>query len=261
MGTDEAFFEDEAHQQMLLNLYNERSNIYDEEDEGEVDLTSEALSIWQSAIDANPALKATVEGLPNVIYATRHHEPEGRDPEGVLVYLRTPDGTDALAWVDQAGNSVTQSQMRILRIARCSIDTEAQPRHPQHHDLVQRGSQIILEQEKSIGGQLGNRRSAARRTYERLDSHIQKMEREQPLLTVGSDWIALKKAFEELYQYPLRQSAIAKLNQELRVGITDEALAKIVVFLRENDALCIVEPEDAPRDAQIICSMGLFQEK
>lgn len=258
VGTDEAFFEDEAHQQMLLNLYNERSNIYDEDEEGEVDLTSEALSIWQSAVDANPALKATVEGLPNVIYATRHHEPEGRDPEGVLVYLRTPDGTDALAWVDQAGNSVTQSQMRILRIARCSIDTEAQPRHPQHHDLVQRGSQIILEQEKSIGGQLGNRRSAARRTYERLDSHIQKMEREQPLLTVGSDWVALKKAFEELYQYPLRQSAIAKLNQELRVGITDEALAKIVVFLRENDALCIVEPEDTPRDAQIICSMGLL---
>ena len=261
VGTDESFFEDEAQQQMLLNLYNESSNIYDEEDDGEVDLTSEALSIWQSATDANPALKSIVEGLPNVIYATRHHEPDVRDPEGVLVYLRTPDGTDALAWVDKDGNSVTQSQMRILRIARCNINTEAQPRHPQHHELVQRGGQLILDQERSVGGQLGNRRSAARRTYERLDSHIQKMEREQPLLTSGPDWAALKKAFEELYQYPLRQSAIAKLNKELRAGISDEDLARTVVFLRENDALCIVEPEDTPRDAQIICSMGLFQGK
>ncbi len=69
-----------------------------------------------------------------------------------------------------------------------------------------------------MGGQLGNRRSALRRTYERLDSHIQKMKREQPLLTSGPDWAALKKAFENLYQYPLRQSAIAKLNKELRIG-------------------------------------------
>jgi hypothetical protein len=56
---------------------------------GRLFATSEALSIWQSAIDANPALKSMVEGLPNVIYATRHYEPEGRDPEGVLVYLQS----------------------------------------------------------------------------------------------------------------------------------------------------------------------------
>jgi superfamily II DNA or RNA helicase len=260
VGTDEAFFEDEQQRQMLLDLYNERSGIYDEEEDGEVDLTSEALSIWQSAIDANPKLKHLIEQLPNVTFATRHHEPDGRDPEGVLVYMRTPDGTDALAWVDKDGNSVTQSQMRILRMARCNIDTEAQPRNSHHHDLVRRGSEIILEQEKSIGGQLGNRRSAKRRTYERLDSYIQMMEREQPLLASGPDWESLKKAFEELYQYPLRQTAIAKLNKELRAGINDEDLARLVVFLRDNDAFCIVEPDETPRDAQIICSMGLFQE-
>ena len=259
VGTDEAFFEDEQQRQMLLDLYNERSGIYDEEEDGEVDLTSEALSIWQSATDANPQLKNIVERLPNVTFATRHHEPDGRDPEGVLVYMRTPDGTDALAWVDKDGNSVTQSQMRILRMARCSIDTEAQPRNPHHHDLVQRGTQIILDQEKSVGGQLGNRRSAKRRTYERLDSHIQMMEREQPLFTSQPEWESLKKAFEELYQYPLRQSAIAKLNKELRAGISDEDLARLVVFLRDNDAFCIVEPDETPRDAQIICSMGLFK--
>ncbi len=258
VGTDEAFFEDDTQQSFLLDLYNERSGVYDDDEDGEVDLTSEALSIWQNAIDANPALKQLVENLPNVVYATRHHEADGRDPEGVLVYMRTPDGTDALDWVDKAGNNVTQSQMRILRMARCSIDTPAQPRHPLHHDLVQQGAQSILAQEQRVGGQLGNRRSAKRRTYERLDSHIQNMEKNNPLLARGAEWEALKKAFEELYKYNLRQSAIAKLNKELRAGISDDDLARLVVFLRENDALCIVETEDTPRDAQIICSMGLF---
>jgi superfamily II DNA or RNA helicase len=116
VGTDEAFFEDEQTREMLLNLYNERSGVLDEAEEGDVDLTSEALQIWQSAIDANPALKGIIEKLPDVVYSTREHEPTGsvRDsgtesnPEGVLLYLRTDGGTDALAWIDKDGNSVTQ---------------------------------------------------------------------------------------------------------------------------------------------------------
>ena len=148
VGTDEAFFEDEQTREMLLNLYNERSGVLDEADEGEVDLTSEALQIWQSAIDANPELKGIIETLPDVVYSTREHEPTGSDPEGVLLYLRTDSGTDALSWVDKNGNSVTQSQMRILRMARCSIDTPPLPRHPQHHELVTRGAELIAEQTK-----------------------------------------------------------------------------------------------------------------
>lgn len=109
VGTDEAFFEDEEQREALHHLYNEKSGILDEEDEGDVDLTSEALQIWQSAIDARPELKGMIEKLPDVVFATRDHEPSGYDPEGVLVYLRTPEGTDALAWVDKEGNSVTQS--------------------------------------------------------------------------------------------------------------------------------------------------------
>jgi SNF2 family DNA or RNA helicase len=121
VDTDEAFFEDEQAREMLLNLYNERSGVLDEAEDGDVDLTSEALQIWQSAIDANPALKGIIEKLPDLVYSTREHEPRGTDPEGVLLYLRTDSGTDALAWVDKDGNSVTQSQMRILRMAGAAL--------------------------------------------------------------------------------------------------------------------------------------------
>ena len=259
VGTDEAFFEDEAQHQLLTNLYHEKSDILDEEEEGEVDLTSEALQIWQNAVDANPQLKGIVEGLPNVVYSTRRHESTVFDPEGVLVYLRTPSGTDALAWVDKDGNSVTQSQMRILRTARCSTDTPAIPRHPNHHELVQKGTQLIAEQERSVVGQLGSRRSAASRAYERLTAYALDVEINFPVLALGPEWEFLKRAIEEIYSYPLRQNAIAKLNREFKAGISDEQLAKLVVFLRENDALCVIHPEDEPREAQIICSMGLFE--
>ena len=259
VGTDEAFFEDEQAREMLLNLYNERSGVLDEADEGDVDLTSEALQIWQSAIDANPALKGMIEKLPDVVYSTREHQPTGSDPEGVLLYLRTDSGTDALAWVDKGGNSVTQSQMRILRMARCSFDTPPLPRHPQHHTLVTRGAELITEQTKTVAGTLGNKRSAAARTYDRLMAYTQYVRETTPLLAMGTEWENLERAIEEINQHPLKQNAIARLNREFKAGISDEQLAKLVTFLREHDALCVINPEERRDGAQIICSMGLFQ--
>ncbi|MEM9121028.1 MAG: helicase-related protein [Cyanobacteria bacterium P01_F01_bin.56] len=259
VGTDEAFFEDEAQRELLTNLYHEKSDILDEEDEGEVDLTSEALQIWQNAVDANPKLKGIIEGLPNVVYSSRVHEPSVFDPEGVLVYLRTSAGTDALAWVDKEGNSVTQSQMRILRTARCSIDTPGVSRHANYHELVQVGSQLIAKQEMSVVGQLGSPRSATSRAYERLTAYVREIETDFPVLATGPDWESLKRAIDEIYSFPLRQNAIAKLNREFKAGIDDEQLAKLVIFLRENDALCVINPDDEHRDAQIICSMGLVK--
>jgi superfamily II DNA or RNA helicase len=259
VGTDEAFFEDEQAREMLLNLYNEQSGVLDETEEGEVDLTSEALQIWQSAIDANPALKGMIEKLPDVVYSTREHEPTGSDPEGVLLYLRTDSGTDALAWVDKDGNSVTQSQMRILRMARCSIDTPTLPRHPQHHELVTRGAERIAEQTKTVAGTLGNKRSAAARTYDRLMAYTQHVRETTPLLAMGTEWENLERAIEEINQHPLKQNAIARLNREFKAGISDEQLAKLVTFLREHDALCVITSGEQREVTQIICSMGLFR--
>ena len=259
VGTDEAFFEDDQTREILSNLYNERSGVLDEADEGEVDLTSEALQIWQSAIDANPKLKGIIENLPDVVYSTREHEPTGADPEGALLYLRTDNGTDALTWVDREGNSVTQSQSRILRMARCSIDTPALPCHPQHHDLVARGAELIAEQTKTVEGTLGNTRSAASRTYDRLMGYAQEIRESTPLLATGTEWESLGRAIEEINKYPLKQNAIAKLNRELRSGIGDEQLARLVMFLREHDALCVINAEESGEGAKIICSMGLFR--
>jgi hypothetical protein len=145
VGTDEAFFEDDVNEQMMLDLYHEKSAILDGDEDNEVDLTSEAYQIWKNATDDNLALKKTIENLPNVIYSTRTHIPTTTQPEGVLLYMKTAEGNDALAWIDREGNSVTQSQFEILRMARCEPETKAIARYSQHHDLVKRGAELIAE--------------------------------------------------------------------------------------------------------------------
>ena len=253
VGTDEAFFEDESDEQTILDLYHEKSGILDGEADSEVDLTSEAYQIWKNAIDADPALKPTIENLPPVIYSTRAQTPTPGPPEGVLVYMKTPEGNDALALIDREGKSITQSQLTILRLAQCEPETSAIPKDPDHHKLVSDGVKHILAEEKSSGGQLGRPSGARFRTYERLKRHTQAV---KGTLFASQD---LMNAIDLIYRHPLRQTATDQLNRQLKSGVDDHQLADLVVALYQDDRLCWVHDAEASREPQIICSMGLFQ--
>ncbi|BDI15630.1 hypothetical protein ANSO36C_14320 [Nostoc cf. commune SO-36] len=251
VGTDEAFFEDDDAR-VILDLYNEKSGVLDGEEDTEVDLTSEAFQIWKKATDGNPGLKKTIEEMQNVVYSTRAHTPQPVQPEGVLLYMKTTEGNDSLIYVDRDGNSVTQSQLAVLRVAACEESTPAIPRDKQHHELVNKGAELIAEEEKNAGGQLGRPSGARFRSYERLKSYVHEM---KGTLFVSEE---LLKAIDEIYRYPLRQSAIDTLNRQLRSGINNQQLAELVVALRMDDRLCIVTEELEKREPQIICSLGLF---
>ncbi|MBN3949293.1 MAG: NgoFVII family restriction endonuclease [Nostoc sp. NMS7] len=251
VGTDEAFFEDDDAR-VILDLYNEKSGVLDGEEDTEVDLTSEAFQIWKKATDGNPGLKKTIEEMENVVYSTRAHTPQPMQPEGVLLYMKTTEGNDSLIYVDRDGNSVTQSQLAVLRVAACEESTPAISKDKQHHELVQKGAELIAEEEKNAGGQLGRPSGARFRSYERLKGYVEDM---KGTLFVSDE---LLKAIDEIYRYPLRQSAIDTLNRQLRSGINNQQLAELVVSLRIDDRLCIVTEEMDKREPEIICSLGLF---
>ena len=251
VGTDEAFFEDERERQNLVDLYHEKAGILDGDAETEVDLASYAYQIWKNAIDNFSELQGTIPDLPPVVYSTRPHQATDTKPHGALVYLRTAQGNDALAWVDKDGKNVTESQFEILKAAECSPETPASVRQENHHDLVRRGVGHIAAEEKSVGGQLGRPSGARFRTYERLKRYAEQVKGtlfETPQLA---------KVIEEIYRFPLRQSATDTLNRQLRAGIADDKLAGLVMELRDYDRLCIVHEEEQSDEPLIICSLGL----
>jgi len=253
VGTDEAFFEDEREKQKLLDLYHEKAGILDGDADSEVDLASYAYQIWKNATDKSPDLKTAIEALPEVVYSTKPFAAADKKPPGVLVYLRTAEGNDALAWVDKDGNNVTQSQFEILRAAECLPDTPALPRQDRHHTLVKKGVELIVAEEKTVGGQLGRPSGARFRTYERLKRYADQIK--------GTlfDTPQLAKTIEEIYRFPLRQSATDTLNRQLRSGISDDKLTDLVIALRDDDRLCIVHEEEQSHEPQIICSLGLSE--
>ncbi|BCB97072.1 hypothetical protein JZK55_19940 [Dissulfurispira thermophila] len=253
IGTDEAFFEDERHDDVIRDLFTEKSDVLDDPEDEEVDLASYAYQVWKNACDIKPELKNKIPDLPNVVFSTKPISTisAGTKSTGVMVYVRTADGNDALAWLDEDGNIVTESQYEIFRAAECSPDTPALQRLENHHELVKSAVQYIHKEHPLTGGQLGRPTSARRRAYEKLKDYAQKIS--------GTlfDIKTLHLAIDAIYERPLTEYARDLINRELRVGISDERLAELIITLYEEDRLCVQREDTSVSEPMIICSLGI----
>ncbi len=258
VGTDEAFFEDEEAN-TIRDLYTERQGVLDDSDD-EVDLASYAWQVWKQATRDNPDLARIVEALPPVVYSAKAFTQDsvrfpllGLDAVngGALVYVKSPEGNDHLAWVGPNGKTVTESQFTVLRVAECLADTPAVPRLENHHDLVANGLLLAVSQDKAVGGGLGRPSSPRSRAYERLKPYAT----EQMKTLFRDD--ELERALDDVYQRPLLETAADLLNRLMRSGVNDEELAGAVKSLREEGRLTYTEDDTTLRDPRVVCSMGL----
>jgi len=261
VGTDERFFEDEKLEHVSIgDLFTEKSGILDDPEDNEVDLASLAYQIWKNASDLDPSLRKTIPDLANVVFSTKSltdvpPRPEGshgiKPATGVMVYVRTADGTDALAWVDETGKTVTESQHEILRAAACEPSTPALQRLTNHHELVKKSTEMIQAEHRSTGGELGRPGSARRRLYELLKDYATSVK--------GSlfDTRLLHNVLDAIYESPLTESSRDLINRELRAGSSEEKLSELAIALHEEDRLCLRRDDVASREPHIICSMGI----
>lgn len=247
VGTDEAFFEDDGEVQALQNLYHEKAGALDDPADDEVDLSSYAWQIWNNAVKDDETLRKRIETLPNVVYSTKGKA----EQDGVLVYLRTAEENDALAWLAPDGKVVTESQLDILRAAACGPEAPALPAAENHHDLVKQAVAKLVEQERSIGGNLGRPSGPRARAYDRL-----KRLAEARKATLFPDH-ELEAAVDDIYRRPLKEAAADTLRRLLKSGVRDEDLAEQVKILREEGKLVQDDEESARNEPQIICSLGL----
>ena len=111
----------------------------------------------------------------------------------------------------------------------------------------------IIKDEKSFGGALGRPSGARFRTYERIKRFVDQNE--------GTFWVSkdLLKALDDIYRYPMREGARDVLNRQLKAGIQDQQLAELVVSLRAEDRLSIIEEDkiEESKEPHIICSLGI----
>jgi superfamily II DNA/RNA helicase len=255
IGTDEVFFEDDSDRTTLENLYNERSGILDDDEENDVDLTSEAYQVWKNATDNDQSLRRTIESLPNFAYSTL--TPRSSRNNGTVVLMQTSENNNILVKVNSNGELMDHSQTNIFRSIACEENTESTGHHPRHHELVRKAAEIVVKEENNAGGQLGGARSTRLRTYERLMEY--QLKRNSELDDFES--MELQRAIDELYKYPLRNGAKRRLSSLLNNKLTsDHKLVDILLELYRDGRLCLNDDESEQQEPQLICSLGIIED-
>lgn len=250
VGSDEVFFE--GNEQNLRDMFNEKSGALDDDDDGDVDLSSHAYQIWKNAIDANPKLKKIIPALSNVVYSTKATTDALQN--GVITYAKTHNDFDVLTWLDANGNIISQSQKRILNAMACEADTPCVAPHDNHHELVAQAIDNINNETTSIGGILGNRFS----TRYRITTLLEKYYQNPPNLFFSQESKEqLKLAIDDIYNYPLLESAKFTLGRMLKNSTSDD-IVECVLEMRRNLSFCRIEEDKGiNKEPAIICSMGL----
>ena len=153
---------------------------------------------------------------------------------------------------------MTESIGAIFRAAECGPETPALPRDDRHHPLVATGVAHIVKETQALGGQLGPKRGARAKLYDRLSAYAAAQTGQ--LALDAPDLEQVKRAIDDIYQLPLRQAATDTVNRLLRTGATDATLARAVVGLRDDDQLS-VPTDDAGerREPKIVCSLALVE--
>jgi hypothetical protein len=171
----------------------------------------------------------------------------------VITYHRNSHNYEVLTWLDENAKVISQSQSRILKAAECSLDTPALPRIEKHYELVEASVKLAEADAKNTGGQLGNQTGARFRCYMILKRYHESVK------NTLFDMEALKKTIDDIYKFPLRESAREMINRRLKLNITDEELAELTLRLRDENRLCVIDPNKATslEIPQIICSMGM----
>ena len=198
------------------------------------------------------ALQKIIPELPPVVYSTKPHQPTARQARRRARLSAHRRGQRRLAWVDSGRQQRHRVAVRDPQGRRVRADTPALPRHEHHHDLVRKG----VEHDRRRGEV---RRRPTRPAVRRALPHLRAAQalRRAGARARSSTSPSSRKAIEEIYRYPLRQSATDTLNRQLRAGIADDKLAELVMALRDEDRLCIIHEEEQTHEPQIICSLGL----
>lgn len=246
IGTDERFFDEKVYEE-LRDLYTEKAHVLDDSDDGDVDVTSYALQVWNSASEAD---RKRAQELPDQVYTSRTNDTD--TPDGAIVFARVHDAagrSDRLLRLDRSGAPLEHSLATIFDQLRCDRNTPS-IHDPHVLDLVKNAAETIRNETTLGEGMLGSKKSLRRRLYECL-SEIAKT---HSTLAAPATFYA-----ELVYRFPLVSASQSQLHAALK-ACSDEQLIELISELH-SDGKFVVETEPIERRIEILCTVGLRSQR
>ena len=127
-----------------------------------------------------------------------------------------------------------------------------------HHDLVAKAVEGMAQENRSMGGILGNRFSTRSRIHNLLVDYLNNNQ-DNSLFFSDEQRDELKLAIDEIYRYPFLSGTKFYLGRMLSSRRPSDEIVDYVLEMRKIGNLCNVPKEDTEvnRDPSIICSLGL----
>jgi hypothetical protein len=136
----------------------------------------------------------------------------------------------------------------------CTADEPGLPPQDNHLEWVGRAIRNIKNENTSVGGALGSRFSTRRKLYDLLQHYH---ERPIDLFYTQERKDELKFAIDQIYNFPMLESARFVLSRMMRTSTHDE-LVETVLEMYEHGNLCRIDEDiNKHKEPTIICSMGL----
>lgn len=253
---DEIFFPDQQVKATLDSLYANDSKLLDN-DEGPVDLATEANGIWQEELKKNPEIASKIPTMPAVVYSARQNTNNKPATDGVVMYAQITTENDVLTWLDNDGQVLTTSQSEILKSIACGPNEPTLQRAENHHELVDVGMAHIIKTQQTTGGQLGRSTGIRYRIYHLLKEYNEKLGRKREDTFAFAE-TNLSNAIQQVYDFPLQDYAKERLASLLKTGSPAADVARAVTSMYEDGKLCIVTDDRQAPEPQIICSLGMI---
>jgi hypothetical protein len=215
------------------------------EDEGEVDASSHALSVWESAAESD---QRAARALQPVVSSTKWGG--GPAPQASLIALgRTTSGTDLLIRAQDGDDAEFLTPMEALTSAAVEPGEAAAPRVEGHLALM-RSAKEAMDTRVRQGAVLLNQ-GVRKRLHDFLMRQTSRLDLPQATRDRADE------ALETLHSHPLCENAGPIVNHILRgarVGGSDDALERLLT-LAEDDAL--VDTRDTGDErVQLVTAIG-----
>jgi superfamily II DNA or RNA helicase len=242
LGGGERFFDDDDFSTDVTGLFDGTADLG--EDEGDVDPSSYALRIWESAADADRRISLD---LQEVVYSTKEASATGL--ASVVTYGRTDAGTDLL--VRSTANEISfLTPIEALTASETPVGQKAATVLEEHLEHMERAATAMTDQIKENTVLLNH--GLRKRLYDFLTKQSSRID--LPTLTQAR----LSQVIDALTANPLRESVKAEVNGILRsaklIGDDGGQLERLITL---HDEHSLVDARDLGADrVQIVTSMG-----
>lgn len=235
-GSDEQFFGSDEEVKVIEDLY--KGKLDESEIDQEVDASSLAYEVWNTAETEDEQLAHRVRDLPDLVYATRPALSD-RDVNGVVCYVRTENDNDGFGLGTPDGIRLLTGQEALARF-KCEPETPALNARSDHFPLLVQMAQGNLVQGANVEGRLNGVR---KRVWNRLNG------------TLATNSADVADALEALFRRPLTKEAEKRFSAALAARSDVDDLVDLLLLLHRDGRLVVDIAAADP--IHIVCSMGV----